>query len=167
MSILDYIFKPSPDHVPFSEQCIWAFGKYPSKVFDKVEKIYCHRGYYGDSFYEYLYNDKYLVIFGGLSLQYLNVYLVDDAFQYTKDQYVNIYDDFCYPLIIQLANIHIDGPWITDLKALFDTKGVKQAVLKERENEIKRKAEIERREQSRKQCCEMKRNSVLDNYKSK
>jgi hypothetical protein len=129
--------------------------------------------------YKYVLNNKYLIIFTANSFitsdtsKYtgnetceIEIYLIDNTFN--AEKYFDSYSYIeCFPKIIDYNSYNsqiIEGPWIDDLKSYIKSikVGSKYLEHKARIDEAEREREL--KWEREKQCCNKKRDNILNNY---
>jgi len=129
---------------------------------------------------EYLLKNKYLIkatesygnsekkkYFGGFYFN-IKIYLVDETFN--EYEYFESYEyKNNFPIIIDLwssgiGNTIMEGPWFDDLKSYMKSLQVRSKYLahKAEIDDANRQRELEC--EKRRQCCDSKRNKILNNY---
>jgi len=93
----------------------------------------------------------------------ITIYIVDDTFD--SEKYFKTYEYMkCFPRIKSEHGILIEGTWIEDLKSYIKSIKINDYYLihKSEIDEVNRKWELE--VEREKQCCNKKRDNILNNY---
>jgi len=61
--------------------------------------------------------------------------------------------------------IILDGPWIDEIKSIFNSKNVKESIINQRNKEKEERLQYELKEKRQKECCENKKKNILNNYR--